>query len=165
MTPDTLFISPTKGGLTLSNLVTEIATFMKEEPTSSYRLVIGSDSQIKRDQGHKVCDFVTAIVVHREGMGARYFWNREKAHRAPTLREKIYTETMRSLDTAQTLLPLFTEKVSPSKYELEIHIDVGQVGETREMIREVVGMVTGSGFTARTKPNSWAASTVADKHT
>jgi predicted RNase H-related nuclease YkuK (DUF458 family) len=165
MTPDTLFISPSQGKLTLSKLVNEISRFMKEEPDGAYRLIIGSDSQIKREEGKKVCDFVTAIVVHREGMGARYFWNREKAMRAPTLREKIYTETMRSLDTAQTLLPLFGQVVSPTKYELEIHIDVGQVGETREMIREVVGMVTGSGFTAKTKPNSWAASTVADKHT
>jgi hypothetical protein len=33
------------------------------------------------------------------------------------------------------------------------------------MIREVVGMVNGNGFTAKTKPDSWAASTVADKHT
>jgi hypothetical protein len=165
MTPDTLFISPTKGKLTLIGLVSEINQFMKEEPSGAYRLIIGSDSQIKREEGKKVCDFVTAIVVHREGTGARYFWNREKAQRAPTLREKIYTETMRSLDAAQTFLPLFGDAVSPARYELEIHIDVGQVGDTREMIREVVGMVTGSGFTAKTKPHSWAASTVADKHT
>jgi predicted RNase H-related nuclease YkuK (DUF458 family) len=32
------------------------------------------------------------------------------------------------------------------------------------MIKEVVGMVNGSGFEAKTKPESWAASSVADKH-
>ena len=32
------------------------------------------------------------------------------------------------------------------------------------MIKEVVGMVTGNGFTAKTKPYSFGASTVADKH-
>src|SRR4030043_183845 len=35
----------------------------------------------------------------------------------------------------------------------------------RDMIREVVGMVTGNGYVAKTKPESWGASTVADKHT
>jgi len=33
------------------------------------------------------------------------------------------------------------------------------------MIKEVVGMVTGNGFTAKTKPDSYGASKVADKHT
>jgi predicted RNase H-related nuclease YkuK (DUF458 family) len=32
------------------------------------------------------------------------------------------------------------------------------------MIREVVGMVVGNGYTAKTKPESFAASSVADKH-
>lgn len=72
---------------------------------------------------------------------------------------------MRSLDTAHLLLPDIIKSISPAKYDLEIHIDVGNVGKTREMIREVVGMVVGSGFTAKTKPDSWAASSVADKYT
>jgi predicted RNase H-related nuclease YkuK (DUF458 family) len=42
---------------------------------------------------------------------------------------------------------------------------VGPVGKTRDMIKEVVGMVNGNGFVAKTKPDSWGASSVADKHT
>jgi len=48
---------------------------------------------------------------------------------------------------------------------VEIHLDVGRSGETRELIREVVGMVAGSGFDAKIKPESYGASSVADKHT
>jgi len=33
------------------------------------------------------------------------------------------------------------------------------------MIREVVGMVNGNGFYARTKPDAYGATSVADKHT
>jgi predicted RNase H-related nuclease YkuK (DUF458 family) len=51
------------------------------------------------------------------------------------------------------------------RYKLEIHIDVGDVGPTREMIKEVVGMVTGNGFTAKTKPESFGAFSLADKNT
>ena len=51
------------------------------------------------------------------------------------------------------------------KYNLEIHVDVGEHGDTREMIKEIVGMVTGNGFVAKTKPDAYAASYVADKHT
>jgi len=69
-----------------------------------------------------------------------------------------------SLDIAEKIVPKIRKKVSPAKYDLEIHIDVGPLGPTREMIREVVGMVNGNGFTAKTKPESWGASSVADKH-
>lgn len=70
-----------------------------------------------------------------------------------------------SLDCAQTLVPDLRRAISPAKYDFEIHIDVGALGPTREMIKEVVGMVTGNGFVAKTKPESWGASSVADKHT
>jgi len=84
--------------------------------------------------------------------------------KSPTLRDKIYTETLMSLDLAQIIVPKVRKRISPKKYDLEIHIDVGALGPTREMIREVVGMVNGSGFVAKTKPESWGASSVADKH-
>ena len=81
------------------------------------------------------------------------------------LRDRIYKETSISLDFAQVVVPEIRKRISPSKYDLEIHIDVGPVGPTREIIREVVGMVSGSGYVAKTKPDSWGASSVADKHT
>ena len=41
----------------------------------------------------------------------------------------------------------------------------GEYGDTRDMIKEVVGMVTGNGYVAKTKPEAYGASYVADKHT
>lgn len=146
-------------------MLTDISRYVQEDSNAFYRLVIGTDSQIKVANGKKECDFVTAIVVHRVGQGARYFWRKEKILRASSLREKIYTETLTSLQTANALIPEIRERLEKANYSLEIHIDVGTVGPTREMIKEVVGMVTGNGFTAKTKPESWAASSVADKYT
>lgn len=152
------------GSLTASGMVSEISRFVGEEPGSFYRLVIGTDSQARRVNGKPSINYVTAIVIHRKGRGARYFWKKEKLGKVPVLRDKIYSETQRSLETAEDLVPGLREAVKPAKYDLEIHIDVGALGSTREMIREVVGMVNGNGYTARTKPDSWAASSVADKH-
>lgn len=159
------FISPTKGILKTSKMIKEVCDFIDEEPSSFYRLVIGTDSQTRRVNGKSEIDFVTAIIVHRIGRGARYFWKKERknGHKI-VLRDKIYTETLMSLDVAQDIVPKIRKKVSPAKYDLEIHIDVGPLGPTREMIREVVGMVNGNGFTAKTKPEAWGASSVADKH-
>jgi len=74
---------------------------------------------------------------------------------------------MVSLDFAKEFVPLLKKKLNGNypKYDLEIHVDVGEHGATREMIKEVVGMVTGFGFVAKTKPYSYAASYVADKYT
>jgi hypothetical protein len=72
---------------------------------------------------------------------------------------------MMSLSAAHEIVPRLRDKISPSKYDFEIHIDVGPLGPTRDMINEVAGMVRGNGFKAKTKPDSWGASSVADKHT
>jgi hypothetical protein len=145
-------------------MVEEIAGFVDEEPASFYRLIIGTDSQTRRNNGKSEIDYVTAVVVHRIGRGARYYWKKEKKSKIPVLRDKIYTETLMSLDAAQEIVPNIRETISPTKYDFEIHIDVGPLGPTRDMIKEVVGMVNGSGYEARTKPESWGASSVADKH-
>ena len=160
-----MFNSPTKGVLSTGSVISEISGFVKEEPASFYRLVIGTDSQVKNIDGKSEIDYVTAVVVHRQGKGARYFWKKEKIDKIPVLRDKIYKETSTSLTVAEELVPLLRKAISPVKYDFEIHIDVGPIGPTRDMIKEVVGMVNGSGFTAKTKPESWGASSVADKHT
>lgn len=159
------FLSPTKGELTIDQVVQEISLFIEEDSQSMYRVVIGTDSQAKRVNGEAEIDFVSAIVVHRIGRGGRYFWRKEKQYRMYVLREKIYTETMLSLQLAERLVPQLRKELPAGKYDLEIHIDVGPLGPTRDMIKEVVGMVTGSGYTAKTKPDSYGASSVADKHT
>lgn len=159
------FWSPTKGRLSLVRIVEEISDFVKQDHHSVYKVVIGTDSQAKRINGDAEIDFVTAIVVHRVGYGGRYFWKKEKQKKRYVLREKIYTETSMSLALAEEFVPLLRRSISAGKYDLEIHIDVGPVGPTREMIKEVVGMVRGNGYVAKTKPESYGASTVADRHT
>lgn len=159
------FISPTKGELTIEEMVDELVGFMNEEPEYFYSLVIGTDSKSGKPEAKKFLDFVTAVVIYRKGKGGRYFWQKNKIKKISSLRDKIYTETLLSIQLAEKLVPKFTEKLNGEKYKLEIHIDAGNVGPTREMIKEVVGMVNGNGFIAKTKPESYGAFVVADKHT
>lgn len=159
------FFNPTKGELSLEKVIEEISAFVNEEPNRSYRLVVGTDSQAKRINGIAEIDFVTAIIIHRKGHGGRYFWTKIRQKKKYVLREKIYTETLLSLELAGKLVPELRRAVPASRYDLEIHIDVGPLGPTREMIKEVVGMVTGSGYKAKTKPESYGAFVIADKHT
>jgi len=164
LTSSDIFISPTIGAVSIPEMILDMAKFVDEDPSGFYSLVIGTDSQARRVDNKDELDYVSAIVVYRKSKGARYYWRKTKVNQKTLLREKIYTETLMSLDIAQKIVPQIREKISPAKYDLEIHIDVGPLGPTREMIKEVVGMVNGNGFVAKTKPYSWGASSVADKH-
>ena len=159
------FYSPTHGRLSQKSMTLEIAKFVNKDPDSFYRLVVGTDSQIKKLNGQADCNYVTAIIIHRTGNGAKYFWQKQRVVAPNVLRDRIYRETMISLEAASTIVPEIRKVIPASKYDLEIHIDVGPLGKTRDMIKEVVGMVNGNGFVAKTKPNSWGASSVADKYT
>ena len=80
------------------------------------------------------------------------------------MRQRIFYEASLSLALADRLSEALKEK-GVNDMPVEIHLDVGTHGDTRELVREVTGMITGSGFDARIKPDACAASKVADKYT
>jgi predicted RNase H-related nuclease YkuK (DUF458 family) len=143
--------------LSLKQVINEVFQFIQEKPRNSYKLVIGTDSLNAADHS----DFVTAIIILRVGNGGRFFWRRIKDKNFKSLRERIYKEVYLSLEIGQQLLKLL-EKNKLYNFDLEIHVDVGQNGETRNLINEVTGLVRGCGFVVKTKPESFAASSVAD---
>jgi hypothetical protein len=108
-------------------------------------------------------DFVSAIIIHKVGKGGRYFWRRTQERHLYTLRQKIYKEATLSFELAKAVMEEL-EKKTLLDYNLEIHVDVGERGKTRELIDEVVGYIRGSGFDVKTKPEAYGASSVADKH-
>ena len=155
------FESPTKGKLDLDKVAKEIVTYIKYDPERNYQLVIGTDSE-----GNGKVEFVTAIVIYRKGKGGRYFWKKFSKPNINYLKQKIYEEVNSSLSVGQDLLDRLKKywQKEDIKSALEIHIDVGENGPTKELIKEVVGMVLGYGFNAKIKPESYGASLVADRH-
>jgi len=153
-----LFTSPTHGKMDLDAVFDDILDFVNQG--GDCKLIVGSDSQVGRDE----VLFVTAIVIHRTGKGARFFYQKHHHRPMKSLRQRIFYETSLSLEVAGRLAALLAQTGSPIE-NVEIHLDVGPNGRTSELIREIVGMVTGSGFRARIKPNSYGASKVADKFT
>lgn len=153
------FISPTEGKLSFDQTFNSIISFVKAAPKSNYRLIIGTDSK----QG-KTAVFVTAIVIYREGKGARFYYNKEEVEPKPTLRNRIYQETLNSLKVAGLVSEKMSERIV-TDLNIEIHLDIGRNGETRDLIKEVVGMVVGNGYEVKIKPSAYAASHVADRYT
>lgn len=154
-----VFTSPSKGRLSFEKMMKDITEYIKGLPLSSYKIIIGTDSMV-RDE---TC-FITAVVVHRLGKGARYYYRKIIQRKIKSIRQKVFYETALSLELGGQIAKFFSES-GFEELQVEIHIDVGLQGETRNLIKEVVGMVTGSGFQAKIKPEAYGASSVADKHT
>lgn len=153
------FVSPTHGSMSLDQVFDDIRAYVEEDPEASYRLIVGTDSRA-RDQ----VVFVTAVIIHRVGRGARYYYEKRRHQKLASLRQRIYYETALSLNLGSKIAARLARD-GWSNLDIEIHLDVGREGATKTMIREVVGMVTGSGFDAKIKPESFGATSVADKYT
>ncbi len=155
------FTSPSRGRITFAELFEDLVCYTNEYPDDSYKLIIGTDSHAFLND---CVIFVTAVVVHRIGKGGRFFYHKQKTKYMESLRQRIYYETFLSLEVATRL----TEQLAQNgehQLNVEIHLDVGEKGETRDIIKEVVGMVIGSGYQACIKPDSYGATTVADRFT
>jgi len=165
---DSLFNTSYGLKIDANQIVREIVDFIKAKPNFNYKVIIGSDSLHLQDNG---ADFVTAIVVHRVGNGGRYFWRRLDLGKFYNLHDRIIQEVMLSIDTAKEILADM-EKATKEQaalgvklnWDFEIHVDVGENGPTKNLIQEVVGMVRANNFEAKTKPDSYAASKVADRY-
>jgi predicted RNase H-related nuclease YkuK (DUF458 family) len=56
------------------------------------------------------------------------------------------------------------KNISPRWQFRYIHADIGEQGQTRDMIKEIVGLIKGNGFEPKIKPESFVASTIADRY-
>lgn len=156
--PPLEFISPTFGRLSLDEMFRKLVDYISEDGGSAYNLIIGTDSFLNSETL-----FVSAVIIHRVGHGGRYFYRKIPRRKIENMRQRIFYETTMSIELASVI----KEKLGQNglkKLPVEIHLDVGTNGDTREIIKEVVGMVTGSGYAAKTKPDSFGASKVADRH-
>ncbi|GMR05027.1 MAG: ribonuclease H-like YkuK family protein [Thermodesulfobacteriota bacterium] len=152
------FFSPASGPLSLDDLLSEVADYVKEDPACNYNLIIGTDSFLNSSTL-----FVTAVIIHRIGRGGRYFYIKKRRKKITNLRQRMFYEATMSIELASIVKARLDDN-GLEAMPLEIHLDVGENGDTRDIVKEVVGMVTGSGYPAVTKPDSYGASKVADRH-
>ncbi|MEK7803826.1 MAG: ribonuclease H-like YkuK family protein [Deltaproteobacteria bacterium] len=152
------FFSPTFGNLSFEDVFSNLVEYIEEDTNYRYSIIIGTDSFLSTET-----TFISAIIIHRIGHGGRYYYKKIRHRKLENLRQRIFYETSLSLEMAALLKNKLSEN-GFARLPVEIHLDVGDIGDTKNIIREVVGMVTGSGYAAVTKPNAYGASKVADRH-
>jgi len=165
------FYNLTESSMSFEDVMKRMMSFIKIDPCSEYVLSIGSDSQVHQEE----TKFITAIHLHRVGKGA---WgclrNYNIRRRITSVREKISIETALSQEIAylfslQYLIEI-TELLVPyidegADFKLEIHLDIGKKGMTKDLINEMTGRITAMGLEAKIKPDSYAASSYANRYT
>ena len=163
------FFSPSKGSLILEDVIKEIFGYMQEDSEKQYEVVVGCDSP-SSDKPF----FPIAIVVLRTGFGGRFFLKKMqypdsflKRFANINWKNRILQEVYLSCELALSLREVLEkENKLGLKYQFEyIPADVGEHGKTKEMIKEVVGLIKSNGFEAKIKPQSFAASVIADRYT
>lgn len=152
-----------KKHIKFDEVVDEIIKYINENSSADYKITVGTDSE-----GTNNTQFVTAIAILRVGNGGKYFWTKTEKIFCPTLRDRIYKETMHSIMFVQELRSKLKDRLGEEFFwdnKITVHLDVGENGPTRDFIDTVVGMVRGYGFEAIIKPDSFGAFVLADRHT
>lgn len=162
-----MYNSQTYGKLNIEEIPSKIRDYyekMKHFGTP-FQMIVGSDSQ-----NFDTLKVVNVIAITCEGHGGIYFYEITRLPRTNDVRQKLTTETNESLQATLKL----TEIMEQDEYAelrdnlaISIHIDAGwnPNGKTRELIPGLVGWIKACGYDCEVKPDSFVASTIADKIT
>lgn len=154
--------------ITTNELIKLVADYIRKNPEVTYDITIGTDSQT-----HERCRMIEVICIHRIGDGGIFFFHKEDIPKIKVLKEKIIEETNRSIENAVGFIDALQMELLEDNIDLDImfdenrlafavHADIGRRGKTKELIKEICGWIEASGFEARIKPDSYAASGIAN---
>ena len=158
------FFNPTKGDVRTERVADELIKYISERPEKFYDIIVGCDSSSEEEP-----NFPLAVVVLRVGEGGRFFLKKiaYKGRKFYNYKQRILEEVFLSCQMAIYLKENFEKKIENKNFRYQfryIHADVGENGKTKDMIKEVTGLIKGNGFEPKIKPESFVASTVADRY-
>lgn len=152
--------SITYGEVSFDKMYTLIKSYLALDTKGEYRISIGTDSQ-----NFSYTKIPIILGIHRVentiGRGGIFFAEIKKVKRISNVRQKILFETNLSLQLATKIQERFV--ADNICYEISIHVDAGYNGPTRDYIPEIMGWVKACGFPCVVKPDSYMASSVANR--
>lgn len=162
---DGKFYNPSQGNLSFEKVIQEMINWMGEKPERFYDVIVGCDSSSGQEP-----HFPVAMVILRKGEGGRFFLKRVKYKNKKFFNwhQRVLEEVLLSCDLALALREKLEEEIKKlphlQNYQFRyIHADVGAEGATKDMIKEVTGLIRGNGFEPKIKPEAYVASVVADR--
>ena len=149
--------SITYGEVSFNRMCRLIKDYMLKDRDKQFCITVGTDSQ-----NFDITKIVVVVAVWKVGNGGIFFYDLRKVSKINNIRQKIFFETSLSLEMARKLaITLENEAI---KCDIDIHVDAGDDGPSSKMIPEIVGWVKSCGFECKTKPESYAASSIANRY-
>lgn len=132
-------------------------------PHDRFQVIVGTDSQ--NFDKTKVVAVIALIKVSKGGV---FFYDVTRIQKISNIKQKLLKETEISLELANELMTAFEELYEEtgfdfSQLDFSIHVDAGFNGATKEVIPEIVGWIKACGWEVHVKPESFVASSIADK--
>ena len=138
--------------------VVEKITKTKKD-NNSLEIHVGTDS----DPNGKKCAIATGIALRIPGHGACYFWSRDYLNDklAHLIGFRLEREVTDSIIVAEHLRKLLEIDI-----KISIHVDCNTKlnHASGKYAKKLTSYATGMGYPVKIKPDSWAASSLADKH-
>ena len=160
--------SPTYGKVDLKQIVEIIRDYISKDSNAEYEITVGTDSQ-----NFNRTKIVKVIAVHKIGCGGIFFYDVIYLPLIKEIRRKLITETQLSIDLANALFDELEREFDRTEWDytnykinFQLHCDIGRDGKTNVLIPEITNWVKSAvpeGFTAIIKPDSFAASSIANK--
>ncbi|WP_018665352.1 ribonuclease H-like YkuK family protein [Heyndrickxia acidiproducens] len=168
-----LFQNLQEKNMPFEKVFSHITAFMKRDPKGSYRLMVGTDSQVH--QTYTL--FITGIVIQQERHGV---WACIRKTVIPGRMDHLHERISRELSLTEETVSLFTEEkknelieiILPYLYEgasftMEGHIDIGagKRNKTRKFVKEMAARMESMGVEPKIKPDAFVASSYANRYT
>lgn len=122
-------------------------------------IFVGTDSHTMA----KWYQYITVLGVYFPRRGGNYFFTFDVEERRAykgAQKMRMWSEASKSIEVADRLR-------LETGIKAEIHLDISPSHKkefTSQLADQLKGYVIGAGYEVKTKPDSWAASAIADKH-
>lgn len=143
----------------------EVKEFISKESEAT-KIYIGCDSEVRKLKNNKwIVNYYSVVVIHHNGRnGAKVFGKKEteidytKDKRKPLFRlmQEVYKASQLYLDLEESI----------GDREVEVHLDLNPNKKyvSNQIVDQAIGYIKGTcNIVPLIKPDSWAASSVADK--
>ena len=148
-------------GEDIEDLGNTILSDIADSDSEDLEFYIGGDSQASLNN----VKFTVAIIMIKKGKGGRgYYKNTIPLETNLSLQQRLFMETFKAVKVALWLNPLL-ESVGYKVNEIHTDLNPNPKHASYEMVYTCLGYIRGMGFEGKAKPNSWAASSVADYKT
>lgn len=152
------FHSPTRGQLAKEDVFSHIEQTISTL-SGPFEIIVGADSQLKS----RGTFFALVITIIRAGHGGTFFYHKFQERRYSSLQQRIFQEAMYAVGLASEVREYLRERNHDTP--IQLHFDIGKNGPTRKFIQSLLSLAEINHFRAEIKPNSFCASTIADKFT